>query len=977
MKFKRIQIYLFFLLIFSNIYPNSGDKQFVYFTQGNTAQLVGNFHQALYAFSNSFIEAKKNGDKITECKSLAAQAIIYWNIGQIDSSKDKYLQALDIANEINLKDMIQNCEISLKIWNFYSEGKQNRRQGMLEKSNESFQKAIDFSQDIGSKEHELKCLRQMSPNYLEDNNLERFYSLNIKGLELAKSLNHRREIGKFSINIGLFFEKTDDYYEALNYYEEALKISREFKNEIDISACLNNIGNIYRSIGEFDKSLHYSLQALEIDRLLKNDYYECIDLNNLGITYKLKGIKSDQIEDFNQALLYYNDALILSTKLQDQKTEIRILNNIGSLLNHLNKPEDALEHFLKSSQIAEKINDIEAMGMILNNLGIIYYNQGDYEESNKYYQRAIDLALEYQGGPVLWEAYLERAKALEKQEKLTEAIDSYKNSISIIEDIRSQIKLEEHKASFLGTDKRIEAYQNLIQLLAALHNTYPDLKYGEEAFLYLERGKARAFLDSLEISQVDISQGIDPKLLNEEKDLMRNISNVYNKLLAAVLSTDEKSNIQEQLRNYEHELQVLKREIRTKSPAYADLKYPEIVTLDEAQRLLDNKTAFFAYSFGPEKAHAFVITKDNLKTFTIPSRNELKQEVSEYLKTISDRDSSDFSLGYSLYSKLILPGLEKQIKRIIVIPDEFLNFLPFETLVTSKTEPHWLLENLQMAYAPSITSLREIIIHKRESGAKRPMDIMAVGDPDFSSASGGLSVSNLRDFFSSNTFSLDRLEYSGTEVEKVSSLFKSNKRETYLRDLATEDQLKRLDLKDYKIVHFATHSLIDNEKPARSSILLTLDDNPDEDGFLQMREIYNLSFNADLVTLSACQTGLGQLIKGEGIQGINRAFFYAGASSVLMSLWPVNDQATYQLMERFYSHLRKNESIESALRKAKLELISSDVLSHPFYWAAFISSGKADQVIFAKAGMLAPLLAVSFLLLGGIVFVAVRKNNNH
>ena len=112
-----------------------------------------------------------------------------------------------------------------------------------------------------------------------------------------------------------------------------------------------------------------------------------------------------------------------------------------------------------------------------------------------------------------------------------------------------------------------------------------------------------------------------------------------------------------------------------------------------------------------------------------------------------------------------------------------------------------------------------------------------------------------------------------------------------------------------------------------------------------MREIYNLKLNSDLVTLSACQTGLGQFIRGEGIEGINRAFFYAGASSVLMSLWAVNDQATYQLMERFYMHLRSSESITNSLRKAKLEMISSDILSHPYYWAGFIVSGKADQVI--------------------------------
>ena len=140
-----------------------------------------------------------------------------------------------------------------------------------------------------------------------------------------------------------------------------------------------------------------------------------------------------------------------------------------------------------------------------------------------------------------------------------------------------------------------------------------------------------------------------------------------------------------------------------------------------------------------------------------------------------------------------------------------------------------------------------------------------------------------------------QLKYSGVETDRISSLFSKEKSDILLREKATEENVKKHDLLDYKILHFATHSLIDDKMPGRSSIMLVLDDDPSEDGFLQMREIYNLKLNADLVTLSACHTGGGQLIKGEGIEGLNRAFFYAGTSSVIMSLWSVNDQATYQL----------------------------------------------------------------------------------
>jgi len=230
-----------------------------------------------------------------------------------------------------------------------------------------------------------------------------------------------------------------------------------------------------------------------------------------------------------------------------------------------------------------------------------------------------------------------------------------------------------------------------------------------------------------------------------------------------------------------------------------------------------------------------------------------------------------------------------------------------------------------------------------------------------------------QDFFSSSTFNLSRLKYSSFEIQKIASLFNKTKIKYFERNKASEEQLKAMNLTDYKIIHFATHSLIDDKQPARSSIVLSLDKDPQEDGFLQMREVYNLKLNADLVVLSACQTGLGQFIKGEGIEGINRAFFYAGASTVLMSLWSVNDQASAQLMERFYYHLHAGKSITKALQAAKLEMISSKILSHPYYWAGFIVSGDADRVIFPKTLILWLFGGFSLILGLGVVVLIIRK----
>jgi CHAT domain-containing protein len=547
-------------------------------------------------------------------------------------------------------------------------------------------------------------------------------------------------------------------------------------------------------------------------------------------------------------------------------------------------------------------------------------------------------------------------------------------SIKTVEIIRTGIELEENKASFLGTDKKIDAYHYLIHILVNFSQSHQVEEYNLEAFNYLERAKAGAFLDSLELSNVNISPRIDSMLQNKEKELMKDISRLYAKL-ATEPSSEEKNVIDEKLKSKESDLEILKREIRIESPIYAEINYPEIISLQEAQReLLDSKTAFFAYCIGKEHSYAFVITKKDFRIFPLPPRENIQRQVSGYLKVISDKENKNFKLGYELFRTLVLPGLDKNIKNIIFVSDDILHFLPFETLITHKEERDWLIKNYKIAYAPSISSLREIIQRKKSNGPKPRMDILAFGDPFFGPWEAGDNGKDIfRDYYNSNAFNFFRLKYSGFEIDKISSLFKKRKIKIFRREEASKEQLINHSLDDYKIIHFATHSIIDEKIPARSSIVLSLDEDLTQDGFLQMREIYNLKLNSDLVTLSSCQTGLGEFIKGEGIEGINRAFFYAGTSSVLMSLWAVNDQASYQLMERFYFHLRSSESIMSALRKAKLELIDSNTLSHPYYWAGFIVSGKADEIIFPHSINKWLFFGISFLFVAGIISAAMKN----
>jgi CHAT domain-containing protein/tetratricopeptide (TPR) repeat protein len=947
----------------------------------------GEFEKAIELYDKSLAEAKKIPDDKKVCEVLIKLGLMYWNTGDLKLSAQYYSDAASIAKRNHLVELEELCKNALQIYSLYNEGKTFRSQDDTQKSIESFQKAVDLARLIKSKEHEVKCLRILSSVYWKLKNLHKFYSLNKEAIQIALDLNHRQEQGRCLNNIGIFHKNMNNYSDALNGFGEALKIAIELNNKIDESDILNNMGNIYKNIGNYEKALDFLSRALEIDKEFGDPVFIAIDLINLGDTFRNKGLISENNDDLYMALNYFSDCLEMAKKnIQKEEEgldllkiiEVRVLNNLGSVHTDLENFYQALEYFQEGYQKAEEIRDLESKGMILNNIGIVHYNQGNYEESTKYYQKAIDLAQELEGGQILWEAYFEAGNAYSKQNKVFEAIKNYKNSIRIIENIRSQIKLEELKASYLGTDKRIEAYQNLIHMLVTLHKSDNGVGYDKEAFDYLERAKARAFLDSLEVAQVDISLGINFKLKNREKEIMKDISNIYNRLLQLELSTNDKEKLHLELAEKENELETLKREIRSKSPDYADLKYPEIITINETQKnLLDPNTAFIAYSIGNQSSYGFAITKNDLRIFPIPIKSEIQKLVSSHLQDITDKDTRNFDRANELFQILVHPGLGKKIKNIIFVPDDILHFLPFETLITKKNQDHWLIEDYKISYAPSISSFREIVQRKEKKASKQRMDILAFGDPDFGemeSESNGEDI--FQNFYSSNAFNFYRLEYSGTEIARISSLFKQKKEDIFVRETATEKQLKNLKLDDYKIVHFATHSLIDDKKPARSSIVLSLNGNSDEDGFVQMREIYNLNLNADLVTLSACQTGLGQFIRGEGIEGLNRAFFFAGSSSVLMSLWAVNDQATYQLMERFYTHLRSSKKIDTSLRRAKLEMIASDAVSHPYYWAGFIVTGKSDQVLFSNNFWKWILYGGSSFVLMGLFLIAIRRNGH-
>jgi len=917
--------------------------------------------------------AKSTDDVSGQVQALKELGFLFWNIGQIDKSTKSFQKALSLTDESMPEDK-KELHNKVDISTFYKDGKRYRNQSQFQNSITSFTLAVALAQKINSREHLVKCFRQLGVTYWEMSDVEGFYKTTNQALELAKAIHHRIEEGRCSYNIGLYFNEIHDYSQALKHYEDALSIFQEMNKVSDESNCLVNISDIYIQLGNYEKALQNLTDVLIIDRQIDEDLYVAMDLNNIGVIYRKKGLQAGKSEDLLKALTAFEESLFISRQIQEKKVEVQCLNNMGTVYTDLNKYSEALRYMFMGLEIAQGLRDEEEVATILLNMGTVHAKQGRFEQAAEVFDEAIELAYQINEKSILWEAHAKAGLVFKEMNNFGAALDHFNKSIELIEDIRSKIHLEELKASYFGSDERIDSYYNLVDLFYHMSQEYPDQNHLKHAFETMEKAKARVFLDRLELSRIEFGRDVNPDLLDKEDELMGEISNINAALIKSGLDQEQKQELLNKLDEFEQELETLNRKIRLNSPSYANLKYPQSVSFEEAQASLpDGSTAYFAYCIGKDCSYAFVITRDKIKVFPLPPADMLREDVKDYLQIITDKNRLNFKPGFELFSLLVQPGLDYGVNRIIFIPDDILHFLPFETLLTQKDNLRWLVQDYRVSYVPSITSYREILLRKK--GKNREKDILSFGNPDFGEHEGTKnSFANLSRDETRDDFRLNPLKYSQLEVDKIAALFKKNRRDIYTKEKATETTLKRAALMDYKIVHFATHGLIDNRNPARSSIVLSLKDQSSEDGFLQMREVFDLKLDADLVTLSACQTGLGQFIKGEGIEGINRAFFFAGASSVLMSLWAVNDQASYQFMYRFYTHLRSADSIVDALRKSKIEMINSEALSHPFYWAGFVVSGKADKVLFFSGRSKKVFPAVLFAFLFGVSLLIASRS---
>ena len=517
-------------------------------------------------------------------------------------------------------------------------------------------------------------------------------------------------------------------------------------------------------------------------------------------------------------------------------------------------------------------------------------------------------------------------------------------------------------------------YELNTDILMRLHMLEPQAGHAQAALKISEQGRARSLLELLNEARGDIRQGVSASLLERERTLKNRLTAKLDSLtgiLSSKAAGAQKSDARKEVNDLTEEYRQVQAEIRQTSPHYAALTQPQPLGAREIQRLLDNDTLLLEYALGEKASYLWAVTPVSVSSYQLPPRVEIEaaaRKVYDLLITRPKRGTPldpQFIVQAEALSRMLLGPASSQLgkKRLVVVAPGVLAYLPFASLPVPDGKTYQpLIATHEIVNLPSASVLSVI---RRETEGRTPTSqvIAVLADPVFEAsdprvtqakAAGEMPPAiaaersalsraiNLSTRTGART-GLTRLAFSRQEADAIFAVAPRGaglKATDFTASRATAISER---LGQYRILHFATHGLLNNEQPELSGLVFSLVDEKGnaQDGFLRLHEVFNLKLNADLVVLSACETGLGKEIKGEGLIGLTRGFMYAGAPRVVASLWNVDDLATAELMKLFYRGMLKDGlRPAAALRAAQSELSRQRRWASPYFWAGFVLQGE-------------------------------------
>ena len=801
-----------------------------------------------------------------------------------------------------------------------------------------------------------------------------------KSLKIAEQLGQEAKIASTLNNIGLVKSYQGDYDSALDYLQKSLAISEKLKNQAEIARTLANLSRIHRDRGAYGlalESLQKSLLLAEASgdqeliaytmtilggihylqgnyKLALENYQKSLALRraagykfgaaaaefSIGNTYLVQG-------DYRSALEYQQRALKQFEALGNKSAVAEAIDDIGTIYQEQGDYQLALEHYQKALEQFEAIGEKPGAVQALINLSAVYQAAGKHAAALGAAERATAIARQIGNLEMLWMARERAGHARRSLNQLAQARQAFEESITAIEILRVQVAGGEREQQRFFESK-VSPYRAMVELLAAQNQI-------AEALRFAERAKARALLDTLHSGRVNITKA----MTEAERELERECNNHLVSLNAQI----SRENLRPQpdsarLNDLNARLQKARLDYEAFQTglyaAHPELKAQrgeaEPLTPEQARDLLpDARSALLEYVVTDERTYLFALTGNaagtgtDLKIYTLEiERKELGARAARFRETLAKGSPGFRQPARELYDLLLKPAAAQLQGKtsLIIVPDGALWELPFQAL--QPTPSRYLIEDCAIAYAPSLTALREMNkLRDGEKDSTGSSTLLAFGNPALGKQTIARAKSVLMDE------KLDPLPEAERQVNTLKQIYGAAKSKIYIGAEAREERAKA-EAGAYRILHLATHGVMNDSSPMYSRVLLAqTEGDANEDGLLEAWEIMKMDLRADLAVLSACETARGRVGAGEGMIGLSWALFVAGCPTTVVSQWKVESASTTELMVEFHRQLKSQMANPSggfgaarALREAALKLRRKSAYRHPFYWAGFVVAGK-------------------------------------
>jgi len=749
--------------------------------------------------------------------------------------------------------------------------------------------------------------------------------------------------------------------EALGAFERCLKLNEGLGRRAHLPEILLSLGAISLELRRPEEAWAYNERALEVGESLGDLSSQSESLVELGAVL-FRQRRFERAESFFRRALATAEQIGAGRERERRLAAARY--RIGLAVLELGRASDAVVELRRALDTQRSIGDRIGEVQTTQVLGTALSRLGDRAAALEHLSAALALNGEV-GDPLRTVDILYRLAEVQAVQDQATARTTLEEAIALGQRVRAGLVADPFRARFSESSRR--HYELYIQLLVHADD-------GPAAFAASEEGRARALLDLVTDARVDLGVEVPPSLRRELDDVDSRIAWLQTRLRDALLpggSQRAAEALSEELERTEREWWRVEAAIRGRSRKYEELRSPEIVGVDEVRRSLPAGRALLEYWVGDRGSYVFVLTRSTFARHSLPPAAEIGARVAALRSSILSLEPPALFArpAHELYRAIVAPALAaassagEPIQELVIVPDGPLHLLPFEVLLTAAPEPGarfedlpYLLREVSISYAPSATVLasldrgREASDVAGEERREPGLRLLAFADPaydrplplDCPEAMGDSTRSAPSDA-RVRSRQVGKLRGSREEVRELVDLYGSRARAYYGAE-ASEDRLKSDPaLAVAERIHIAVHGVVCEPFPERSALVFALEDGP-EDGVLQTREVFGLDIGADLVVLSACETGLGRLVSGEGVVGLARAFFYAGAPSLVVSLWQVPDgHSTAQFMVSFYRHLDQGHDKATALQRARSERIAAGgPTAAPFYWAPFVLLGSRE-----------------------------------